>query len=298
MKWQIDDIPFFIAVAENEGITAAANKLNMPKSSISKALNRLEDTLGVRLLERNSRNVRVTSEGETFYRHCLLIMEQVEETNATMGGLVARPHGRLVVALPMAFCREIIAPNLSKFHEEFPDIDLEIIVTSRSVDIIKEQIDMAVVVGKQIDSNLITKTIYQAQLLWVTSSEYAERNNLGEMPEHLLSHIQICEKRYGERSFPIHTPDLTTRINLRKNITHVNDPISVREAIINGCGVSLIPDQYCKKKLADGSLIQVYKHISIERKASALSVVYPSRRLLSNKTKAFLSFLTETCNHI
>ena len=106
MRWTIDDVPVFVAVVDQNGVTAAARALGMPKSTVSKALSRLEEALGLRLIERNSRNLRVTGEGETFYRQAVLIMEQVREADAAMAGLNAVPSGRLVAALPPALCQD------------------------------------------------------------------------------------------------------------------------------------------------------------------------------------------------
>jgi len=298
MQWNINDVPIYMAVVEKNGVSAAADFLNMPKSTVSKVLSRLEQALGVRLLERNSRNVRITSEGEAFYRHGLLIMEQVDDANAVMSGLTAKPTGRLVVALPMAFSREIVANHLVQFHAQYPEIHLEIIVTSHPVDIIRDQIDLAVVVGAQADSELIVKTLYQSELVWVTSPDYAAHNNLGKTKQDLLSHIQVCEKRYAEKRFPIRVDGHKDQLDLSYNIIHVNDPITVREAVMHGSGVSLVPDQYCKRQLDEGQLIKVYEHIGFDTSASALSVIYPSRRLISNKTRAFLDFLVEICEQI
>ena len=144
MKWNIDDIPSFIAAVEQGGISAAASKLNISKSTVSKALSRLEEALGVRLLDRNSRNVRVTSEGQAFYQHCIRIMEQVNEANGQMAGLISEPQGKLVAALPIAFSREFVAQHIEQFRQRYPDIELEIIITSSPVDIIRDQIDLAV----------------------------------------------------------------------------------------------------------------------------------------------------------
>lgn len=302
MQWNIDDVPIYMAVVEQNGVSAAATSLNMPKSTVSKSLSRLEQALGVRLLERNSRNIRITSEGEAFYRHGQLIMEQVIDANAVMGGLTATPSGRLVVALPMAFSREIVAAHLGKFRQQYPEIDLEIIVTSHSVDIIREQIDLAVVVGAQADSELMVKTLYQSELVWVTSPQYAHSHVLQASAENtkqqLLSHIHICEKRYAEKRLPIRLHGHKEQLDLSHNIIHVNDPVTVREAVIQGCGVSLVPSQYCKKQLADKQLVKVFEHIDFDTSASALSAIYPSRRLISNKTRAFLDFLADVCAQI
>ena len=299
MRWNIDDVPTFIAVVEQKGISAAALRLGISKSTVSKSLRRLENALGVRLLDRNSRNIRITSEGEAFYRHGLLIMEEVNEANELMVGLTSIPSGKLVVALPMAFSREIVAGNLRSFHQQYPQIELEIIITSHAVDVIRDQIDIAVVVGSLDDSELIVKTIHEGELLWITSPDYAKENNLGTSPDDLLSHIQICEKRYAEGRFQIRLNEHRKHIDLNSsNIIHVNDPITVREAVIQGCGVSFLPSQYCKKQLQNGELMKVFDNIRFDSSASALSATYPSRRLISGKTRAFLDFLVQICRDL
>ncbi len=298
MHWSLDDIPIFVAVVEHSGITAAANQLHLSKSAVSKAIARLESALNVRLLERNSRNVRVTSEGEAFYTQSLTIMEQVNNANAVMVGLVAKPAGKLVVALPIAFSREIFAKHLPKFKRLYPDIDLEIIISSHSVDIIRDQIDVAVVIGELNDSEIIAKPLYQSRLCWVASPNYIESNALGYTAQDLQSHIQICESRYKNARFPVRQHDQKNTLNLIKGIVHINDPLSVREAVLNGGGVSLLPDQYCQKQIRDKELIQVYTDIHFEASAATLSVIYPSRRLLSNKTRVFIDFLEEACRDL
>ena len=290
MKWNIDDVPIFVAVVQQQGVSAAADFLGKPKSSVSRAITRLEEALGVRLLERNSRNVRTTSEGDAFFRHCISIMEQVEEANAQMSGLTAVPTGPLVVALPIAFGREIIAKHLAEFEQQYPHIELEIIITSHPVDIIQEQIDLAVTIGPLHDSDLIARQLLSSRLVWVASEAYAKEYIQDEASVNLAQHIKVCEKRYGINRFPIRETEQKSYLDLTRAI-HINDPIAVREAVSHGCGVSMIPMMYCKKQLKEGSLVEVFKQIEFEASASSISVVYPGRRLISNKTRAFLDFL-------
>ncbi len=297
-KWQMDDVPVFVAVVEQNGITAAADVLHMPKSTVSKALSRLETALGVRLLDRNTRNVGLTGDGEVFYGHCRSIMDQVEEAETTMSGLTATPSGRLVVAMPMAFGREIVAHHLNEFHEDYPQIDLDLVITSHAVDVIRDRLDLAVVVGELSDSDLIVTPLYKGSLLWVASAAYAEAHDLDVSAEELLSSVKICEKRYAHAKLPIREGGRKKQMGLGKNVIKANDPIVVREAVANGLGVSFLPEQYCKDALAKGELREVCPHIQIELSASVLNAVYPSRRLLSNKTRAFLDFLKRICERI
>lgn len=298
MAWSLDDVPLYVAVVEQNGVSAAADYLQISKSAVSKALARLEHELGVCLLARNTRNLRITSEGEVFYRHCVLIMEQVNEANAVMAGFKSVPSGRLVIALPMAFGREIVAPQLGQFKAQYPQIDLELLITSHPVDIIREQIDLAVVIGSLNDSELMVKKLYDSTLWCVTSPQYAAQTELGSTPDDLLYHMQVCEKRYVGKSFPIRVEGQKKTLTLTKKMMSVNDPIAVRSAVLNGFGLALVPDPYCRQPLASGELVRVFEHIEFEPSVSVISAIYPSRRLISNKTRAVLDFLIELCEQI
>jgi LysR family transcriptional regulator for bpeEF and oprC len=297
VKWNIDDVPVFRAVVEQNGITAAARRLGMPKSTVSKAVSRLEQALGVRLLDRNSRNMRITGEGETFYRQCVAIMDQVDETDAVMTGLTATPAGRLSVALPPAFCQEILAPHLADFRRQYPEIELDLTVTSQPVDILRDQFDLAVVVGAQEDSDLTTRTLLAGRLVWIASPAYRAANEIGDTVDTLRPHIQLCEKRYAARRFAVHEHGRKTGLDLGRGIIHVNDPLAVRKAVIRGAGVSFLPDRYCAAQLQNGELEEVCENIRFDISASTLSAVFPSRRLMSGKTRAFLEFLNGVCRN-
>lgn len=295
MTWLIDDVPIFLAVVDHHGVTAAADYLNISKSKVSKSLSRLEDALGTRLIERNSRNIRITSEGETFFRHGQLIMEQVVDTRAVMSGLTSNPSGKLVVAFPMAFARDILARHLPDFHQQYPDIQLELIVSSHPVDTIREQVDISVVVGALDNSELIAKPLYHGNLICVTSPAYAQAHRLGNTEKDLISHIQICEKRYAINQFSLKVKKRKCFVDLSQTAMQTNDPLVVREALIQGFGVSIVPEQYCKTQIYSGELIRIYQNITFDTTASIISAVYPSSRLMSSKTRAFLDFLQHIC---
>jgi len=295
MDWNVDDLPAYIAVVESGGITAAAKRLGVPKSTVSTILSRLELALHLRLVDRNSRNLRVTDDGEVFYRHAKMIMEQVEETASVMSGLTSTPSGRLTVALPMAFGKEVVAPHLKLFHECCPLVDLEIILTSHPVDLLRDRIDLAVVIGELSDSDLIVKPLCRGGLVWVCSPEYQNAHALDGGVTELTSHIRICEKRYADNSVPVRLGHQKKQLTLGRSVIRVNDPTAVREAVINGLGVSFLPRRYCTQALAAKRLVEVYPDIRFDIEASALSAIYPGKRLLAGKTRAFLDFLVEIC---
>lgn len=295
MKWRIDDVPVFVAVVEQNGISAAAEALGMAKSTVSTALSRLEQGLGLRLLDRNSRAMRITSEGETFYRHAVRIVDQVREADATAAGLSAEPAGRLTAALPPAFSQEIFAPRFGEFRARHPLVELDLVVTGHGIELLRDQVDAAIVVGPQEDSELISKMLISGSLIWVARPDFVSTLDANASPDDLRAQIQICEKRYAKARMPVHVNGQPTHIDLQRGITHVNDPLVVRRAVLNGAGVSLLPRHYCREQIADGSLVEICRHVTFDIAASTLTLVYPHRRLVSPRLRAFIAFVTEIC---
>lgn len=295
MKWALDDVPMFMAIVDQGGISAAAEALGRPKSTLSTALTRLEQAVGIKLIERTSRRMRLTPEGETFHAQCALIMDQVAEADAIMTGLTAQPSGSLSVALPEAFCQEILAPQLPGFHARHPKIELDLTVNNRPVDLLAEGYDLAIVVGEQPDSTLGQRVLMGGRLIWVTTPDYSLRHGLEDDTEDLPRHIQICEKRYALRQVPVTVNGHHQSLAIPRTAIRLNNPIAVRAAILNGGGVSFLPERYCKSQIATGQLIEIARHIAFDMSAATLSAIFPSRRLMSGRTRVFLDFLTEIC---
>ena len=293
MKWHLDDLPIFLAVVEQSGISAAARALGAPKSTISAALSRLESGLGVRLLDRSTRTLRLTAEGEAFRRQAQLIVEQAKEADTLMGGLVAKASGRLTVALPPAFAHDLVAPLLPRFRARHPDVDLEIVVTTQGAAMVRDRADLAVVVGALEDSELVSRTLLEPELIWVASPKWLRAHPLGQTLEAVRAQVQICETRYALRRMPLHVHGEETYIDLSRGVMKVNHPLVVRRVLLEGGGISLLPRPYCAEALAQGRLVQVLSHIRFAQVGSRLTVVYPSRRLLSPRVRVFLELLGE-----
>lgn len=296
MKWNMADLPVFAAVVEKGGISAAARSLRMPKSSVSRFIQRLEDDLQIRLLERNSRQMRMTSEGEIFYKHCQLVMEQIEAADAHMNGLTHTPSGELTVSLPMAFSRLVLAGNLHRFYLQYPDVQLKIQVTPGVVDLIGEHIDLAVQVGELPDSELIAVPLFETHLAWVASPKTLRANQSFQSVEKLLEQVHICERRYNGRSLPVRVQGERHKIEIDAQI-ETTDPIMVRDSVIDGLGIGLMPYLYCREAIAAGELVEVGREFAVEEVAKA-SAVYTSRRMLSAKTRLFIDFLRELSNEL
>ena len=298
MKWNINDLPTFVAVADLGGISAAARHLGAPKSSISRAISRLEDDVGLQLFMRDTRALRLTPDGTQVYRHARRILEQVESATAELAGLRETPRGELTVALPMAFSREIVAPRLAGFRALYPDIKLDIRIGSSQPDLLRDQIDLAVIVGAAPDSDLMQQRLIDTPLIWIASPPIAAALPTSFHTDRTGEMITVAETRYVGDAVTVTTPQGGSeqmRIDPSR-LVQVNDPLIVRDMVIAGCGLSFAPRIYCEAGLASGSLVQMYPDCKIEQESS-LSLLFPGHRLLPLKARVFIDFLKELCGH-
>ncbi|MFT0534431.1 LysR family transcriptional regulator [Castellaniella hirudinis] len=298
MKWNLDDLPIFAAVIRQGGISAAARELGMPKSTVSTALTRLEQGLGLRLLDRSSRSLRVTAEGEAFHRQAQLILDQAREADDLMAGLGAVPTGRVSVALPPAFSLDVLAPRLLAFRARYPGLELDIVVTSQGAALVRDRVDLAVVVGALQDSELVSRTLIEGKLIWVASPAWLADHPLGETLDAVRAQIQICETRYAQRRMPVTVHGESACLDLSKGVIRVNDPLVVLRTVMAGGGVAMLPHQYCVGPLAAGRIVEVLPHVRLGRASARLTAVYSSRRLLSPRVRVLLDFLVDACQDL
>ena len=295
MRWRMDDLFAFCAVVETGGVTAAALRLACPKSTVSKALSRLETDLGLQLVERTSRRVRVTPEGEAFYSRAAAILELAGEADAMMLGMRSVPAGRVSLALPTAFCREILAPRLAEFVRSYPEIELDLVVSAGGSGV-REDCDLAVVVGPQPDSALIQKSLLGGRLMWVSSPGFVKANGLSDAPPENFDLVRIYETRFAGATLALDIDGHPGRIHLPASGMSVNDPLTVREAVRAGLGVAFLPERYCERALASGELVEVWHRVRFAEGAARVLVVFPGTRLLSPRFRAVIDFLEAICN--
>ncbi|MDB9894149.1 LysR family transcriptional regulator [Reinekea forsetii] len=295
MQWNIADLPIFVAVVEHGGISAAARALRMPKSSVSRFIHRLEEELQVRLFERNSRQMRMTQEGEIFHKHCQLIMEQIQSADAHMNGLTKEPSGELMVSLPMAFSRLVVAGHLHRFHSRYPGITVRVSISPVAVDLIGDNIDVAVQVGDLPDSDLIGVPLVESPLLWVATPAVARNLSRLDDLDRLVSQVKICEQRYNRTPLRVRIRGDLHSLTLNAAL-ETTDPIMVRDTVLNGFGIALLPALYCYGEIQAGSLVQVAPEVVLQTTAKA-SAVYTSKRMLNARTRLFIDFLRELCTN-
>ena len=165
-------------------------------------------------------------------------------------------------------------------------------------DLVRDQIDMAVVVGRMTNSDLVQQTLVEAPLAWIASPEVAESLPSALTADLLTQQVRVIETRYAKTMLPVRMEGSVDIINTRMNtdaLVQVNDPLIVRDMVASGYGVGLAPLIYCRAAIADGRLVQLAPHLQINHE-SRLSLLHPGRRLMPPKSRAFIDFLRACCS--
>jgi LysR family transcriptional regulator, regulator for bpeEF and oprC len=290
---QIQSMRVFARVVEAGSFTKAAASLALPKGSVTKLVQGLEARLKVKLLNRTTRRVTVTPEGAAYYERTSRVLGDIDDIEASMTNARANPSGRLRVDVGASLARLIVIPALPDFFARFPDIQLELGVGDRPVDLVGENVD-CVIRGGNIAESLVARRIAQIELVNVASPRYLEQHGTPAHPNDIDEHhttIAYVSPRTGQ-VFPEIFDNGRERIEFtaKRRVT-VNDTNAHLAAILAGLGVSQTARFAAQSHLANGELVQLlpeWKHPAVP-----LYVVYPPNRHLSAKTRAFVDWAAD-----
>ena len=288
--FDLTDLRAFARIAELASISAAARSLRMPKSSVSRSLARLEENVGAVLIERSTRHLRLTDAGLLLQRHARRILDDVGEAENAIGGLIGKPSGDLRVSVPFTFAAGPLAPMLPGFLERYPDVRVILTVDNRNVDILTEEIDVAIRIGPLADSELIARRIANFELWPCASPAYlAGAPSIGE-PGDLLAHRLIGHGQRRE-NWVFRSPDGASHDIEFDPVIVVPEPNLVRTMLLMDAGIGILPDFQAVDDVAEGRLIRLFPELS--GRSVETHALYPSHRSLSAKVRVFIDALIE-----
>lgn len=287
----------FVRTVELGGFSAAARDLSLTPSALSKIATRLEDRLGVRLMNRTTRKLALTAEGEAYFASAKRILTDIEEAEAEVTRFAALPKGLLKVNVGVAFGLHQLAPAMAKFLARYPDIELDITVTDRLIDLVEEGADVAIRNGVLRDSSLVAKKICDLHRVICASPAYLKKYGTPKKPSDLLHHNCISISSAPQlRRWPFdsktHVGDGIEYIDVKGNIT-ANNAESLLQLAAAGVGIIRLTDVIVGDGIRAGWLTPILldcHHVE----PLPLSAVYPQGRHKSPRVAAFVSFLVET----
>jgi DNA-binding transcriptional LysR family regulator len=289
----LTDIAIFVKVVELSSFTAAAEALESSQPVVSKAVTRLEEKLGARLLNRTTRRLSLTEAGSELYRRSVRALQEIENAELEVARFQTEPRGTLRVAAPMSFSILQLGPVIQNFLERYPGVTVELNMDDRQVDIVEEGYDLAIRIGQLQDSNLVARKITPCRQVMCASPAYLAKHGSPERPEDLLEHNCILYSLLlTPREWRLIDGDGETHAVPVGGKLHSNNGLVNRAAAVAGAGIVLLPTFYIGEEVRSGAL----KPVLCKFKPQELAVyaVYPERRNLTPKVRAFVDFLAAT----
>lgn len=290
---RIDLFRIFSRVVECASFTRAADTLGIPRSSVSAAVQELEGRVGARLLHRTTRKVSPTQDGAAFYARCQQVIADVKDTENLFRQTAAQPSGRLRIDVPGRIGRLIIAPALPEFLDRYPQIDIDLGVTDRAVNLVEDSVDCVLRVGPLSDSGLIARPIGKLPLINVASPAYLKRNGTPQSPDDLGDHwaVNYASPSSGRVEDWEWIEDGALRtLPLRGRVT-VNSAEAYIACCLSGLGLIQIPAYDVRLHVEAGQLVEIMPRYRAE--SMPMTLLYPHRQHLSRRLQVFADWLEE-----
>lgn len=282
----------FVRVVETGSFSAAARDLELGQPAVSKMVAALENRLQVRLLVRSTRQLHPTEAGQLFYERARRTLSEADEAESAARGEGVGLQGRLRVGVPVTFARLHVLPRISTFLSAHPDLQLDLVMDDRYVDILEQNIDVALRGGELSDSGLTAHKLASCRRHVVASPAYLAKNGTPATPEDLLQHMAIVYKQgvvAEEWTFRKEMRDSKVCVPSRLSITAAE---GIREAVIGGNGIAITPRWLVEPELKSGTLVTVLS--DWELPIANLWALYPTGRLPTAKARAFVKWFAES----
>jgi DNA-binding transcriptional LysR family regulator len=282
----------FVAVIDKGNFVSAAEMLDTSTAAISRQISGLESHLGARLMHRTTRRLSLTDAGQEFYSRSQAILNDVAEAEAVVGEQVLQPKGTLRISAPLSYGIHRLGPLLTEFRKRYPELQLDIDLSDRVVDLANEGIDVALRISRSLTSQLIARKLHDIPMVVCASPTYLKQHGTPQTPDDLTQH-EILNYSYlstGDNWSFTHKNGDEITIRVHPQVHATNGDILKLLALTNG-GVICQPNFILEKELDNGSLIHLLKDWSMD--PFSLYALYLSRKHLSAKVRAFIDYMVE-----
>lgn len=280
----------FCKVVELGSFAAAADRLNMSTSAVSRQLAQLEGLLSARLLNRSTRRISLTENGRAYYERCLLLLADLEEAEEMVGNASLNPRGTLRLTASISFGASHLAPALGEFARKYPEMKFDLQLSDRPLDLVEEGLDLAIRIGQQGNQNLVARRIGGVTLITCASPDYLARHGTPTHPQELARHACLAYSYAPDpeawRFQSAGEPEFSVKFEAAMT---GNNGTALAEIAAAGGGVTRAPDFILDPLVSQGRL----QRILPEWDAASMPIwaMYPSRRHLSARVRSFVSFL-------
>lgn len=289
---RFDAMRLFVRIVDLKSFTKAADDLQMPRATVTHALQQLEKRLGVRLLHRTTRHVSATLDGEAYYQRCQQLLADLEEAESAFGNAAANPKGKLRVDLQGTLAMHFLLPHIGEFFARYPEIELEIGLGDRLADLVRERIDCVLRAGEPRESSMVGRRVALLEQLTCASSGYlAERGEPATL-EAFREHRAVNFAGAGGKPLPfefmVEGERRTMQLRGSATVTHADAYLACCEA---GLGFVQLPRYHVERQLAAGTLRAVLS--AFPPPPMPVSVLYPHHRQLSPRVRVFVDWVAD-----
>lgn len=292
---RFDAMQAFARVVETGSFTKAADTLHMSKTTVTQLVQQLEARLRVRLLNRTTRKVNITADGAAYYERVIQLLADMDDAETSLSSAAAAPRGRLRVDVPSPLARFILMPALPDFHARYPDIQIDMGVSDRVVDLIGENVDCVVRGGELTDQSLVARRIGDLQLGVFAAPSYLERHGTPAHPQDLEnSHHRIVGFLWARtgKALPYAMHRDGERLHVQgRYVLAVDDGNAYVAAGLAGMGVLWLPDYMSRAALASGELVPLFEDWRLD--PMPMYVAFPPNRHISLKLRVFIDWIAE-----
>ncbi|WP_162504339.1 LysR family transcriptional regulator [Aeromonas veronii] len=281
---ELELMGLFATVVEQGSFTRAAELLGMPKSSVSQKISRLESQLGVRLLQRTTRRLSLTPQGEIYVEHCRGLLTLARSANLAMARLRSAPAGRVRITAPEATGTLLLGPILAEFRALYPEVVLELTLSDEQLDLVGEGYDLALRAAPLKDSSLICRRIGEVARYLVASPGYLARHGMPQRQAELAHHV--CLVHTALPVWPLQEGGWRPQ-----GACASNSLLALRELALHDGGIALLPQHVCESGLASGKLQKILPMIPIP--TNPFYLIYPSREHLAPALRSLMDFVAE-----
>ncbi|GMQ45663.1 LysR family transcriptional regulator [Vibrio sp. 10N] len=277
----------FVAVVETQSFTAAAERLSTSVANISRRVNALEDKLAVKLFVRTTRKVSVTEVGATYYQHCKPLVDGLALAELAITQLQASPTGKIKMTAPVTFGEQVLAPLMHEFLLQYPQIELDLVLSNQKMDLVQEGYDLAVRLGKLDDSSMMARKLLDRHMFVCASPEYLTKH--GE--PHTLSELKRHQCLRGSTKYWRFEDKGTERLIHVDGRVQCNSGYALVDAALKGLGIVQLPDYYVQPYLEAGELVEVLTPYRGDQEG--IWALYPQNRMLTSKIRTLIDYLSE-----
>ncbi len=286
---QLNAMKVFVAVVDEAGFGAAAERLNLSRTKVSKQVMDLEAHLNARLLNRTTRRHSLTGTGRAYYERAKSILNEIEEADAEAANQSMTPSGRLRINAPMAYGISHVAPNLRGYMDRYPEVEVDLTLNDRVVDLVDEGYDMAIRIGELRDSSLIARRIAVSHMVACAAPSYLAEHGTPEHPGDLQDHACLAYTYVSNPSrWKFISGGETVTVNVQPRLVS-NNGDAIAAAAISGLGVIIQPSFIVETALQDGRLVEILT--GFDAGSFGIHAVYPSGRLVSARVRTFIDYL-------